>query len=604
MKQSLVLIIFLFASLGIFAQHLDIEGSAKISTMALDNAADSLVVKQSDGTLALREVSSLPDLDNQMLIYNAVNGELSITGGNTVNILQDNDWAYASGSGLTGNIYHTGDVGIGLVNSPLYPLHVDDSESGGPVGYFEQSTSNTGSHAVQGNIVINGPTKGYLGIQGSIDFDGITGLNLNGMEIGALGVSVGGSATDNVGVYGYSNWWGGVYEHSVSGHLVRLAGTTFPIEIQDNNIADPTGMVLRAQNATGEATWSGIDDLSGWETDDIEEVNLAVDTAEVHIGVNWGGPIGDKVWIRGLDPNKHPLRVQVGTGLTRFYVKSNGGTTIGAGTTNGPARGLYVYQDQTIGTSATNARLEVSNSQGIDRDTMLFVNQNSSNTTGVHYGVRVNNDPATTSTSYGYYHQRSSGANGSRYGYYTTMTGGTGLRFGVRSSLGAAAGNISSAYGIYSFVNSGATTGFSAAGYFTTSTGTNTWSVYAIGDSYFSSDVRIATTTQATGYELSVDGEIMCEDLTILDSGSWPDYVFKDDYDLLSIDEFKASIDANKHLPGIPSEAEMEEHGIHVADMQKRTIEKIEELSLYIIELHERVKALEKENVDLKSELR
>ncbi len=406
MKQSLVLIIFLFAFLGVFAQHLDIEGSAKISTMALDNAADSLVVKQSDGTLALREVSSLPD-------------------------------------------------------------------------------------------------------------------------------------------------------------------------------------------------------LSGWETDDIDVVDLAVDSAEVHIGVDFNSPIGDKVFIRGLDPNKHPLRVQVGSGQTRLYVKSNGGVTIGAGTTTGPARGLYVYQDQSIGTSTTNARLEVSNSQGFDRDTMLLVNQNSSLTTGTHYGVRVENNPATTSTSYGYYHNRSSGGNGIRHGYRTSMAGGTGVRYGVSSSLSSAAGNASTAYGVYSFVSSAATTGTSYAGYFSSSANTaGQWCIYALGDSYFSGDVRITTTVQATGYELSVNGEIMCEDLTIQDSGSWPDYVFNDDYDLLSIDDFKASIHANKHLPGIPSEKEMEENGIHVAEMHKMTIEKIEELSLYIIELHDRVKTLEAENKALKSESR
>ena len=97
----------------------------------------------------------------------------------------------------------------------------------------------------------------------------------------------------------------------------------------------------------------------------------------------------------------------------------------------------------------------------------------------------------------------------------------------------------------------------------------------------------------ATGYRLSVDGKIAAEDLLIEYADYWPDYVFEDDYNLLTIDEFSQSIKDNKHLPGIPSAKEVEEDGFLVGDMQKRTMEKLEELSLYIIELHERIKELE-----------
>ncbi|MDP6386417.1 MAG: hypothetical protein QGI93_09515, partial [Planctomycetota bacterium] len=51
----------------------------------------------------------------------------------------------------------------------------------------------------------NGPTNGYLGVQGTVDFDGNTLVDIAGLEIGVLGVSTGSSATDNAGVYGYSN---------------------------------------------------------------------------------------------------------------------------------------------------------------------------------------------------------------------------------------------------------------------------------------------------------------------------------------------------------------------------------------------------------------
>lgn len=106
----------------------------------------------------------------------------------------------------------------------------------------------------------------------------------------------------------------------------------------------------------------------------------------------------------------------------------------------------------------------------------------------------------------------------------------------------------------------------------------------------------------AAGYRLSVDGKIATEEVLIDLSTSWPDYVFAAEYDLLTIDEFAQSIETNKHLPGIPSAVEVEENGLTVGDMQIRTMEKVEELSLYIIQLHERIKALESENKTLKSD--
>ena len=479
MKKLLILFSLFLIPMIMQAQDLDVDGTAKIATMNVDNIADSLVVKTASGMLGLRLASTLPDLDNQTLSYNP-NGELSISGGNTVSIL-DGDWLNVGGSAptISGDIYHTGDVSIGHIGPAFGRLDVYGS----------------GASAIRAQN-INAPTNGYLAVIGAGDFDGITGLSINGLEIGAMGVSVGGSNTDNVGVYGFSNWWGGAFVHSVSGHRIGLAGTNYPIQIKDANIADATNQVLIAQTADGEATWGSVGTLAGWETDDIGEVNLVNDSAEVHIGVDWGGPIGDKLWVRALDPNQNPLRVQIAPGTTRLWVASNGGTVFGTASSTVKPNSIRVYQDGTFGEVYGNARLTLSNTNGIDRDTMVHVKQNSSNTTGTHYGVRVDNNPSTTSPAYGFYHARTSGANGTRYGYYTTMSGGTGSRFGVRSQINNAAGNASSTYGIYSAVTSGATTGFSAAGYFNSSiVNSNEWSVYSVGNNYFSKKVGIGTTT-------------------------------------------------------------------------------------------------------------
>ena len=112
----------------------------------------------------------------------------------------------------------------------------------------------------------------------------------------------------------------------------------------------------------------------------------------------------------------------------------------------------------------------------------------------------------------------------------------------------------------------------------------------------------IGSGTIATGFMLSVDGKIISEELKVQTSGSWPDYVFKKEYDLKSLEEVETSIMENGHLPGIPSAVEVkEEGGIMVGDMQRRTIEKVEELTLYAIDANKRIKELNKEKEELKS---
>ena len=117
-------------------------------------------------------------------------------------------------------------------------------------------------------------------------------------------------------------------------------------------------------------------------------------------------------------------------------------------------------------------------------------------------------------------------------------------------------------------------------------------------------NVVIGATSGATGYRLSVNGKVACEELLIDDQNYWPDYVFEKKYNLLSIDELEQSIRKNNHLPGIPSAGEVKDNGgFQVGEMQKKMLEKIEELSLYIIQLNNRVKKLEAENKVLKQKI-
>jgi hypothetical protein len=98
-------------------------------------------------------------------------------------------------------------------------------------------------------------------------------------------------------------------------------------------------------------------------------------------------------------------------------------------------------------------------------------------------------------------------------------------------------------------------------------------------------------TTNTAGYALAVNGRIHSTEL-VIESG-WADYVFDKNYKLRSLQELEKFIQQNKHLPNVPSAKEIEENGLNVGDVQKRMMEKIEELTLYVIEQDKQIKKLE-----------
>ncbi len=93
-------------------------------------------------------------------------------------------------------------------------------------------------------------------------------------------------------------------------------------------------------------------------------------------------------------------------------------------------------------------------------------------------------------------------------------------------------------------------------------------------------------------YKLYVEGGIAARDIKVT-ANNFPDYVFEENYKLPSIGELEQFIGQNGHLPGIPSRKEVEANdGFEVGDMQTRLLEKIEELSLYIIDMQKQIDEL------------
>ena len=105
------------------------------------------------------------------------------------------------------------------------------------------------------------------------------------------------------------------------------------------------------------------------------------------------------------------------------------------------------------------------------------------------------------------------------------------------------------------------------------------------GDSYFSGNVGIGVNPTA---KLDVLGVIRAHEVKVcLNQGC--DFVFDDDYNLMTLQELNNFIKTNKHLPSVAPAAEMEAEGINLSEMNATLLQKVEELTLYIIQLEKRI---------------
>ncbi|MDR1757573.1 MAG: hypothetical protein LBR51_01245 [Bacteroidales bacterium] len=109
---------------------------------------------------------------------------------------------------------------------------------------------------------------------------------------------------------------------------------------------------------------------------------------------------------------------------------------------------------------------------------------------------------------------------------------------------------------------------------------------------------NIGIGTSSPAEKLTVNGKICAKEVRVALSGApcWPDYVFSPQHKLLSLEETEQYITKNKHLPEIPSSAEVEDNGIALGEMNALLLKKIEELTLHVIELQKQINDLKSNN--------
>jgi hypothetical protein len=107
---------------------------------------------------------------------------------------------------------------------------------------------------------------------------------------------------------------------------------------------------------------------------------------------------------------------------------------------------------------------------------------------------------------------------------------------------------------------------------------------------------NVGVGTTSPDQKLTVKGTVHAQEVKVDMSVPGPDYVFEKDYDLLSLTELETYINQNKHLPEVPSAKEMEKDGLNLKEMNLILLKKVEELTLYMIELKSE---LDKTNAEL-----
>ncbi len=471
----------------------------------------------------------------------------------------DDDWAYSSGSGDAGSIYHTGAVSVGTMLD-TYDFNVDGTANFSGGSSYTLRADWTGGSLGSAVLAQNNGTAG----------DALQALN-NGT--GRSAIFARGSAGTDAGIYLLANG---------ATHSLYAEGTGYFVDDLGVGVADPDNVLHAAATNTDTSYTEGVF-VDVQNTSNSNLVQSGIRFKNGTTSSTTGGAIFYKdvsTWGRGdmVFANKDHLG-QVGYTDGRMIIKNDGRVSIGD---MDPAANHFATIRQ----------------DGSDQNINLY-----------NY-----NDYQGSSTKYGFYNYVSAAGdtNTSRYGIYNFVSGNssthTGTKYGLYNYVSSS--NAGTKYGVYSYVSSSGS-GTHYGGYFS-AYGDGNRAIYATnshsqgfaGAFYGNVYIGTSTPTTASGYKLMVDGGVVCEEVLVEDKGSWPDYVFEKDYDLMPIEEVAQHIEEKKHLPGVPSAAEITENGgVKLGEMQRITMEKVEELTLYLIELKKQNDDLKAQNENLEQRL-
>lgn len=268
-----------------------------------------------------------------------------------------------------------------------------------------------------------------------------------------------------------------------------------------------------------------------------------------------------------------------------------------------------------LGTSVSSSvRLSVSNTVNTNQTGISSYTNNTYS--GTIWGIYNAVQSTGTGTKYGIYSYMPNIGSGNRYALYAKIDGTGDSRSAFFEGDMETKGNmiIGANNGKFIFTN-----GWSGSddflGIAPNDAGlANTWR-WGRGLTFWESGEMAKAMDNATTRALSVNlngtrtfevlgnGKVYAREVEV-SLAPFPDYVFESEYPLLSLDGLRSYIAENRHLPNVPSAEEVADCGIGLGELSTRQMEKIEELTLYILQLDERMKKLEAENALLREEIK
>lgn len=530
------------------------------------------------------------------------------------------DYWQANGANI---FYNSGKVAIGLNDPFNHGLNVINDHS--------ERAAIRGAHQQGGNMY----TYGLLGLRDATAY----GIPVHVDYIGVLGVKTSYATEPAAGVFGWNDApgsinYGGAFAATGNGTTNYGAYFLATNAISNNFAAAMKGRVyIESNGATSdqnltllhtEVVHNNYSDTKAIHARSLPQPGWGIGlTAEGgYIGINAvgaassynGAAFGIFSEVQGNAGERYAVYAQANTlsGTSKAvgvyswaaganenqagYFAANGGTGgnvgIFAQATNSGTENLA---------ASMKGRVKVeSNSAGVD------VNSNLLNVEVIHtnlHDTRAINSRSVPQPGYGFGIYAEGGYMGVRG--MASATTYPGIAYGV---YGEATGSAGTRYGVYGTASVSSGTA-NAVGVFGSASGaTNNWAGYfGNGSVYVATDLRVGTTTQASGYKVSVNGKIACTEVLVQNMSNWPDFVFDEDYLLMNLIEVENMIRTNKHLPGIPSAQEVSENGLEIGEFQKRLLQKMEELTLYSIEhekqivtLQEQINILKHENEQLR----
>ncbi|RTE53813.1 hypothetical protein EHW67_07715 [Arenibacter aquaticus] len=492
------------------------------------------------------------------LSWNASTDNVGVTG---YTILQDGASIGTTNGATTFNV-------TGLTQNTSYAFTVTASDAAGNVS----AASNTANVTTE-TAADNQPPSAPSNLTASGTTTTTTNLSWN-------------ASTDNVGVTGYTILQDGVSIGTTSG------ATTFNVTGLTQNTSyaftvtasDAAGNVSAASNTANVTTETAADNQPPSAPSNL----TASGTTTTTTNLSWNAST-DNVGVTGYTILQDGASIGTTNGATNFNV---------TGLTQNTSYAFTVTASDAAGNvSAASNTANVTTDTAADGESPSApTNLTAANTTNTTTDLSW--DASTDNVGVTGYTILQDGAsigttNGATTFNVTGLTQNTSYAFTVTAR--DAAGNVSAVSNTANVT----TTGTGVVDY--TSENANLATVdWNARDLFANRNVGIGT-TNTQGYQLAVAGSVVAEEVNVKLQVNWPDYVFENSYNLPTLEEVEAHIQANGYLLNMPSAAQVEQSGIDIGKMNAKLLRKIEELTLYTLAQEKKIKALEEQNKKLES---